>query len=150
MKPEELARWISEEHQKVHELASRLQECVACIPRARAEKWISDAREAFEHLRAHLTKHMSLEENEGYMVPVVERRPGLSREVDRLAHEHKEFIRLMDMIHHQLAELRPEDGLLIRDCCHRIRDLLCYVEHHKNEENLMVLSVFNLDIGAGE
>ena len=150
MKPKELARWISEEHQKVHELVVQLQECVARIPRARHEEWICDVRKAFEHLRAHLTKHISLEENEGYMVPVLERRPALSREVDRLAHEHKEFIRLMDMIHHFLAELQPEDELLIRDCCHRIRDMLSYVEHHKNEENLMVLSVFNLDIGAGE
>ncbi len=150
MKPEELARWISEEHRKVRELAARLQECVACVPRARHEEWLCDVREAFEHLRAHLTKHMSLEENEGYMVPVVERRPALSREVDRLAHEHGEFIRLMDVIHHLLVELQPEDELLIRDCCHRVRDLLSYVEHHKNEENLLVLSVFNIDIGAGE
>jgi len=150
MKAEDLARWIGEEHQKVSELAARLQECVACVPRANHDKWIADVREAFEHFRAHLTKHMALEEDEGYMVPVVERRPALSREVERLAHEHGEFLRLMEVIHNMLAVLTPADELLMRDCCHRISDYLSYVEHHKNDENLMVLSVFNLDIGAGE
>jgi iron-sulfur cluster repair protein YtfE (RIC family) len=150
MKPEELAHWISEEHQKVRELAGRLRECVVCVPRTNHEKWLCGVREAFEHLRAHLTKHMSLEENEGYMVSVVEQRPALSREVERLAHEHGEFIRLMNDIHQHLLDLQPQDQLLIRDSCHRLRDLLSYVEHHKNEENLLVSSVFNLDIGAGE
>ena len=84
------------------------------------------------------------------MVAVVERRPTLSEQVKRLAHEHQEFLGLMDCIHKCLEEMRPEDQLVIRDCCHRIQDFLAYVEHHKNEENLMVLSVFNLDIGGHE
>ena len=95
-----------------------------------------------------MTKHMALEERDGYMLPVVEHRPALSREVERLAHEHREFTLIMEIIHRTLSELGPDDQLIIRDCCHRIHDFLLYVEHHKNEENLMVLSVFTDDIGT--
>lgn len=148
MKAEDLAGWIIQEHHKVSELAARLEDFVDCVPKANQAKWIQGVREAFEHFRAHLTKHMALEEQDGYMVPVVERRPALSTDVERLAHEHQEFARLMQVIQQGLGELEPTDQLLIRDCCHRIQDFLAYVEHHKNEENLMVLTVFNIDIGG--
>ncbi len=150
MNPQELARWLAEEHQKVSELAANMQEIVAVAPRTNQHKWIEGLREAFERLRAHLMKHISLEERDGYMVPVTKRRPALGREVDRLAHEHREFKRILDHIHDQVESLEPEDDLTIRDCCRRIQDLLSYVEHHENAENLLVLTALTDDIGTSE
>ena len=148
MKPEDLANWMREEHGKVEQLARRLQEHVGCVPNTNRAHWIEVAQKAFEHFRAHVTKHMALEEKDGYMSSVVERRPALSKEVDRLIEEHKAFTLIMDNIHHVLQTLRPEQSLLIRDCCHRIRSLLSYIEHHEKDENLMVISVFTDDIGT--
>ena len=148
MKAEELARWVRAEHEKVGELMARLEDRVNCVPKANQGQWLDEVRTDFGHFRAHITKHMALEEQDGYMVPVTERRPALSKQVERLAHEHKEFTRMMDNIHILLEEMKVEDQLLIRDCCHRIHDLLSYVEHHQNEENLVVLSVFTDDIGT--
>lgn len=148
MKAENLARWLREEHQKVDVLSQQLQECVASVPRTNHAKWIEQVKQAFEHFRAHIVKHMALEEQDGYMVPVLEHRPALTREVERLAHEHDEFRRILDGIHCLVRELRPEDHLLIRDCCHRIQDFLSYICHHHHDENLMVLSVFTDDIGT--
>lgn len=148
MKPEDLANWMREEHHKVDELAARLQEHVACVPRTNHAQWIEGALGAFSHFRAHVTKHMALEEKDGYMASVVERRPALSKEVERLVKEHEVFTIIMDGIQQTLQELRPEHSLLIRDCCHRIRDLLSYIEHHENDENLIVISAFTDDIGT--
>lgn len=148
MKARELARWLREEHEKVRVLSAKVQDKVAIVPRTNQGKWIKEAQQAFEHLRAHLMKHMALEARDGYMVPVVQHRPALSREVDRLAHEHKELMHLMDRIHHVLEEVTPEDRLLILDCCKRIQNFLQYVEHHESDENFLVMTAFTDDIGT--
>jgi hypothetical protein len=46
--------------------------------------------------------------------------------------------------------LKPEDSLLIRDCCHRIQNFLQYVEHHESDENFLVISAFTDDIGGND
>ncbi len=148
MKAEELAGWMRREHDKVAELSARLREKAALCPSWHRQTWIQAVGEAFEHFRAHLTRHMALEERDGYMAAVVELRPAYSREIERLAHEHREIIRLMGEIHDSFQHLGPEDQLLIRDCCLRIQNLLGYVEHHERDENLMVLSAFTHDIGT--
>jgi len=144
----DLAAWMREEHAKVDELAGGLSQCVAIVPRANEQAWIDDARTAFEHFRAHMTKHIALEEHGGYMSTVVEYRPQLNREVDRLKHEHREILRLLDAVHEIMIEIQPVDSLIIRDTCHRIQDILRYVDHHNQSENLMVLSAFHEDIGT--
>lgn len=148
MESQELVRWMRREHRKVEDLARVLRERVAGVPRTGLDGWIGGLREQFAHMRAHLHKHMALEEREGYMAVVLERRPALASEVDRLQHEHAEFTRLMDGIHHALADLTASDRLLVRDCCHRINNFLSYIEHHEAHENLIVVSVFTHDIGT--
>lgn len=148
MTTQKIADWVRREHEKVREVATRLQEKVAIVPRTNHAKWIQEAREAFDHLRAHMIKHMALEEQDGYMATVVELRPALSREVDRLSHEHAELMQIMDSIHEDLHELRGEDHLLILDSCRRIQNLLHYLEHHEKDENLLLLSTFSNDVGT--
>ena len=42
---------------------------------------------------------MALEESDGYMASVLERRPTLAPQVDELKHEHAELARIMDGVH---------------------------------------------------
>jgi len=148
MNMREMAFWLREEHKKLNKLSASLQEKTAVVPHLHQQQWIDDVRRACDHLRAHMTKHMSLEELDGYMLPVVEQRPTLSREVERLAHEHGEIQKLMDRIHEELSALGPEDGLLIRDGCRRVQNLLQYIEHHEKDENLLVMSTYGEDLGT--
>ena len=148
MNAQELARWFRDEHEKVIGLTARLSEKVAIAPQTNQQRWIEDVRLAFEHLRAHCIKHMALEEQDGYMISVVQRRPTLTHEVDRLAHEHYEMQQILDRIHNEIDQLRPDDHLLIRDCCARIQDVIAYTEHHENTENLLVLAAFTDDLGT--
>lgn len=148
MTSQDIARQCREEHLKVEELTNRLLEWVAVVPRTNLAAWIREAQHRFEHLRAHMIKHVALEENEGYMVSVIERRPTLAPEVDRLKHEHAELVQIMDDIHKAVQDLSPEDRLLIRDCCRRIDSLIHYIEHHEDDENMLVTFVFTHDIGT--
>lgn len=143
----EIAQWVREERERVEALMNRLRSEVAVVPRAGRDNWIRKVHQAFEHLRAHLIRHMLLEERDGYMSMVIERRPALSPEVERLRHEHEEFRVLLDEVYATLERLHPDDNLLVRDCCNRIHNLISYVEHHENDENLMVTYVFTHDLG---
>jgi hemerythrin-like domain-containing protein len=148
MNAQELARWLRDEHEKVNELSTILREKVAAPPQANQQKWIEEARRAFEHLRAHNIKHIALEEQDGYMSVVTQARPMLGRTVERLGHEHYELQYLMTRIHEELQQVRLQDNLLMRDVCARVQNLLSYIEHHENSENLLVLSAFTDEIGA--
>jgi len=148
MRPKDLAEWIRTEHRKADELAAVLQRAVSVLPKVNQGRWIKEILEAFEHFRAHMLKHFALEEEGGYMVEVLEERPAVAGEVDRLSREHQELSRIMGNVHEEIRELRPEDNLMIRDCARRIQNLLQYVEHHQKDEDLLVLSVFMDDIGT--
>ena len=150
MDSHEIAKWVREEHAKVTELADELRRLIAVVPRVGMKDWLGKLRERFDHFRAHNVRHMALEEQEGYMRFVLERRPTLSDEADRLKHEHKELMRIMDNLHGVIEKLEPEDRLIALDCSRRIEDLLSYVDHHEKEESLLVTFVHTQDIGAND
>ena len=145
-----IAQWMREEHEKVENLIDRLKEQVAVVPRANLGKWIEEVGDRFEHFRAHMVKHIALEEREGYLTAVTDRRPTLSREVERLQHEHEELQKIMESVYRAVGELAAEDRLLVRDCCARIENLLGYVERHEDDENLLVTQAFARDIGTND
>ena len=150
MQQQDLASWIRKEHDHVEQLADRLRERVAIIPHVGSEGWIRDTRDRYEHFRAHLQRHMALEEKEGYMEAVLERRPTLSERVERLAQEHRDLARLLDDLHKLAMDLEPDRRLFLRDFCHRVQVLLSYVEHHEDEENDLIGLVFSEDIGTND
>lgn len=144
----ELARWLHEEHDKVDGMSRNLRQMVSVVPRLNREAWIFRLQADFEHLRAHLTRHMALEERDGYFACVRERRPGLEVEVARLEHEHYEIGRIMDGISEAIRRLTNCDVLLLRDACTRITELLNYVAHHEKDEQMLATYVFTQDIGT--
>jgi len=146
--PKQLAQWMHDEHDRVHDLAVTLRETIAKVPLSHRGDWLEALRGRYEHLRAHLHKHMALEERDGYLPTVAARRPSLSKEVDRLRHEHEELTQIMDGIRRDLLEVRETDPLMIQDCCCRIENLVSSIERHEQDENLIVLSVFTDDIGT--
>ena len=148
MKTRDLARWMREEHEKVSDLVHLVRKHIAVPPRSDRSQWVLEARSCFRRLGEHLSKHMALEERDGYMQFVLERRPTLAPQVEKLKHEHEELARIMDGVHKAVADLMPDDKLRVRDCCDRIRNLLSYVEHHENAENMLVTFVFTYDMGA--
>ncbi|RJP35763.1 MAG: hypothetical protein C4547_08925 [Phycisphaerales bacterium] len=148
MNRDESLRWMIDEHHRVDELMRSLRERVAGVPTYHLEHWIPELRSHFDAFRAHMHKHMALEERDGYLAPVVEKRPTLTPEVERLQHEHREFGQLLDGIHRELSILRSEDRLLVRDCCNRINDLLSYIAHHEKDENMLIMFVFTQDMGT--
>ncbi len=94
-----------------------------------------------------MTRHFELEEDDGYLIPVLERRPTLTPEVVRLKREHVELIRLMNLIAAELAQVGPEDRILAGDVRGRLEFLLLCLEDHENRENLLVSCAVTMDLG---
>ena len=146
MAVENIARWMRLEHEKVDTLALELRQAVDANPRANLSGWLSQLRGSFDHFHSNLVRHMEMEEREGYLLAVCERQPTLAAQVNRLKHDHVEMREIMGQIQACLAKLSCDDRLLIRDCSQRIENLLTYVEHHENDENLLVTYVFTQDL----
>lgn len=143
-----LVAWLREEHLKVEALANELRQTVAVVPRVATPVGLEALRDRFGKFRAHLIKHMSMEEDGGYMVPVLSRRPGLAGRVGRLQHQHGQVRRLLDDIHGLLNDMTPEDLILAQDCSRRIDHLLDIIHQHEEAENDLVEFVFTDDIGT--
>lgn len=150
MTPQEIAEWVREEHLRVHKAVYELHAHLAIPPSGAGAIWLTNLREGFAKLCTHLRNHMAMEENGGYMKNVMKHRPTLSRKVEKLLHEHRELDRLMREVDASLAEMTPQDKLLIRHAIARIGMFLSYVDHHKEEEENLVMYAFTTDLGAGD
>lgn len=144
----DLAKTIREEQAALERVLDDLRRETAVIPRHNISPWIDRVRGRFEHFRAHMIKHMALEEDEGYLIPVLQKRPALTETVERLHHEHGELMRLMDDVYASLADVSARDRLRVRDFCDRAGSLLSYIEHHEHEENLLLLDGVTRDFGT--
>lgn len=150
MTPRDISTWLQEEHARVAECTYEVQKALAIPPGGAGGTWIPQIRDRFGRLASHMRSHMTIEETGGYMKDVMKHRPTLSPKVEKLLHEHRELDRLMRDIEMSLSDLTPEDTLLIRHATARIGMFLSYVEHHKHEEENLVLYAFTMDLGAGD
>ncbi len=150
METRDLATWLVEEHHRAQELTALLHDQVQGVPRSGQDQWLIGLRGRFDHLRAHLQRHMALEERDGYLAAMVEERPTLAGEAERLRHEHRELTKVMTGIHQALQEAAANEGLVLRDCCARIASLLSYIEQHEARENALVLSAVTHDLGTND
>ena len=148
MEPKKLAAWMKQEGARVTQLSQALQEHIVLVPSGNLREWLAELGRRYDHFAAHLRRMMHIEEEDGYLLPVVEQRPTLGEEVESLRHEHDELRRLMDDLERTVHELVPGDQLLIRDCCLRLQTFLGHVGRHEEHENHMVLYSFTQDIGT--
>jgi hemerythrin-like domain-containing protein len=139
---------LAEEHETLNRLMDELRAEIAVVPRSGLEPWIDRLKERFAHFEAHLVKHMALEEQGGYLAPVLGERPTLNKQVARLKHQHAEFVRLLKLLRQQVEQLDPADSILPRDWCHHVARLLAYVEQHEHEEDLLLIDGVSRDIGV--
>ncbi|MCA9253995.1 MAG: hemerythrin domain-containing protein [Phycisphaerales bacterium] len=145
---EDVAKRLSREHFELDIQMKHLLACVDFMPRTNESSWIDECRATYSAFREHLLRHMDLEEAGGYLANVMERRPGLASEVERLQREHHSLRYLIDSLADAVNAMTAAEPLRIRDCCHRVRDLISYIRHHEHDENMTVLSAFTDDIGT--
>ena len=150
MEQRKLAAWMQTESDRVRELSNHLREHIIAVPSGSLTAWLKELAQRFDDFTAHVRRMMEIEEEDGYLAPVIEMRPTLAKQVELLQREHEELRRLMDDLHTAVHGLKPEENLLIRDCCTRVQVFLGHVDRHEQHENHIVLYTLTQDMGVND
>ncbi len=113
-------------------------------------KWMAHCVDHLREFETLLNKNMDMQETEGFLIIVRERRPTLEARVDTLQAEH-------GTIRRQCAELRdefkkhadptPDEINRVREMAGKLLDVL---RLHELEENKLVQEAFTQDLGTGD
>ena len=139
---------VMEKQQRLQELLLLISEAISKPSATEVVCWFETLRARFERLRAHLHLMTALEEQGGFLAPVMERRPTLAPQVELIQAKHHEQLVLANEIHNALQRLSPEDRLDLEECQRRIRLLISDVRYWGEAKALLVTSVFCRDLGG--
>ena len=136
------------QHTALLELSRVIREHIVKQPGVSSPDWLHGLREAVKRLKSHLAMNYDVKGSGGYLAHVLEVRPTLSKQVERIRHEHSEILRMIDWIDNELNQITPEDRLLIGDACARVQRFMAVVAQHDQREAMLTMLVFNQDIGG--
>ncbi len=150
MDEQQIAQQALEAHDELDRQIDRLKLELNATFETSIPDWLANCAQHFRHFHSGLRAHMEIEEGDGFMVTVRQRRTTLTREVEGLLQQHREMTASCEDIERSLLALsdpRRQDVTVIRE---RINALLTALEQHEQAENKLVQEVFTQDIGAGD
>jgi len=147
MTPAELSDWMRKERETLIELSKVLRQHIAAKPDLALDDWLLGLRAGFQRLLTHLQRHYAAKTQGGYLTPVVEQRPSLSKQVEQMCGEHSEILHMGEKIHEELAIVIAEQKLLVADICARVQRFMAIVADHDQREIMLTMYVFSQDIG---
>jgi iron-sulfur cluster repair protein YtfE (RIC family) len=98
-------------------------------------------------LRAALATHFNNEECEGFFEQIVTRAPQLSRQALKLTHEHVDMLERLDAIV-RAAEIAAAESVIPAELSARFHEFSKTLMHHESEENGMLQSAYQDDLGT--
>jgi hypothetical protein len=109
-------------------------------------KWLSAVLDA---LLDTLPREFTLEEQDGYMVDVLEQNPNWSDEVDRLRQEHGYLFAKLKELRQRVSEDAPY-AEIADELRGGLRDWMTLLIAHNRHENRLIQTSANLEIGTGD
>lgn len=134
----------------LRELGTLIKKHIADMPQADIAHWLEGLRAAYGRVVAHVENLFAGQETGGYMKNVLDIRPTLATNVARLRHEHEQLRRMLHAIADEVNSITHEDFLLAGDICARMQRFMAVLQQHEQRENMIMLLVFNEDLGAGD
>jgi hemerythrin-like domain-containing protein len=145
--PGELSQWMRKERDALIELNKVLRQHIAAKPDVNLGEWLHGLRVGFGRLQKHLERHFAAKEEDGYLGMVIEQRPTLSGQVEQMRNEHDEILHLGEQILRDVAEVLPENRVLLADISARVQRFMAIVADHDQREIMITMYVFSQDIG---
>ncbi|MCA9417572.1 MAG: hemerythrin domain-containing protein [Candidatus Omnitrophica bacterium] len=143
----EFARETIEEHHRLAVARSRLRKILEGCIQQPGEMNRAALLHAFREFRERLLEHMETEEEDGFMLPLLEVRPDLHTRIEELLREHNRLRMEMDQTV-AILDRHTEFSSPIMDIVLRIADMLDVIEAHERTENALVLETFCQDVGS--
>ena len=130
------------EHEQLRERIKFLHQRIDVRP-ASADEIAKLLRE----LRAALETHFRNEECDGFFDQIVTRAPQLSRQAQKLTHEHVDLLQQTDALIH-LADGSAGEPICPATLAAQFHDFSKLLMHHESEENGMLQSAYQDDLGT--
>ena len=102
-----------------------------------------------EEIDGHLSSHMALEEQDGYLNAVCERLPHRSEEVDHLQEEHATLRSGLAAVM-KTVDTQTEPRMLTAQAIPALDQWLRLLAKHEDHENTLMQEAFNADYGSGD
>lgn len=145
---QDFAKMMQEQRIALLELTRVLKEHIVKQPGINCEDWLHGLRVGFHRLRKHLQEMYEAKQTGGYLEHVLELRPNLSGQVERIRHEHDEILKMSGWIINELDEVGCTDRVLIADATARIQRFMAISMQHNQRESMLTMLVFNQDLGG--
>lgn len=137
---------IVDEHRALREALDRIEVIAAADPNVLPEPRVRALIEReVTTLRTLVHGHLAFEEEGGYLTGVLERRPGLTHEVERLAKQHDQIRSLLGDLAGAVARSAP-----IADLHDAIKRTVALIRDHEHGETSVLQRSVLEDIGAAD
>lgn len=145
----EITQHALEEHQAVREKRQEILDFLEERTFDSDEEWAVACMDVFRPFFEHLRQHFNLEETGGFMKPVLEVRPTLHPQIEKLKQEHVEMLEAGNLVL-KCLDGQPNVDWTLEDVCSRILNLLDVLEEHEEAENRLLVTAFHTDLGSGD
>ncbi len=141
-------RQTLEEHRIITQLTRQMLKAIENKPEGDLTAWQKDMQKQCTELYDHLKKHFELEENGGFMTPVIEENPSKESTVQALKEEHQILLDDLDTLTQKMCSIPPSDCDACEQLCESFQQLVKALRKHERIEDQMIQSVFTDDIGT--
>jgi hypothetical protein len=109
---------------------------------------LSSLKFTIKSFQRHLERVMTIEEEGGYLSEVVERKPFLQAQIDRLAGDHERIRRRVRELVPELSSINEWDDKRFQEVCNEIGRLLDEVDAHDAVEIELLQDTLLMDEGG--
>ncbi len=137
---------IQKQHELIKQDLARLRAAASPAPNAPPAASLRDVLlQDTARLHDSLCKHFDLEEDGGYLEPVLNKRPELSPKVARLQQQHGEILVALKRL-----EGRSQEEAPLEDLQAGVLRLLDFIAKHEEEETSLLQQTLLEDLGGRE
>jgi iron-sulfur cluster repair protein YtfE (RIC family) len=130
------------EHEQLRERIKFLHQRIDVRPAS-----VDEIAKLLRELKEALVTHFRNEECEGFFDQIVTRAPQLSRQAQKLTHDHVDLLQQADALIH-LAEQSAGEPICPATLAVRFHDFSKLLMRHESEENGMLQSAYQDDLGT--
>lgn len=136
------------EHLMIKEMMDDILDKLESIPNENIKGWISDLEDRASKLCQCLKQHFALEEEGGFMQPVLEMNPLCAPTLELLKQEHELFLRQFKTLIANFERAESIKKSDLQPVCHRFKNLIQSLRHHEEKEDQILQETFLRDIGT--
>jgi len=137
-----------EEYKAVNELMEKLLAKMEMRSQSQLDAWTSEMKALFSQLLIHVKGFFEIEEQDGFMITVLQEHPTLAPAVETLRQEHQTALSAMERIQQQCCQAESPDCQAIDALCKQLGEVIQYLKTHVRKENQLVQGALASDIGA--